>query len=207
MSDSYNDPFNDERSKSSTCSWSGTGGAGGGAGGAGSWGGGIGAAAWNPRTVSYPVLRKNSRGFLRRDAHGFLFSGTDGCSMAPNLIVRLGAFPEGDTHDHYFCLLFRLSGNLLNLVTSGSGVQRWAYALPGEVAPGDYTLIARWQGGHHDYGKINSVRLLLFGIDFGSVTLPLSGYSEVAKLSVFMDGTVSVNDLKGSLGGNAKFFS
>ncbi len=127
--------------------------------------------------------------------------------MAPNLIVRLGPFPQNDPHDHYACLIFRLSGNLLKLAMTGSGKKRWGYALSGDVHPGDYTLIARWQGGHYDYGKVNTVRLLLFGIDFGSVTLPLSGYSEVAKLSVFMDGTVSVNDLKGSLGGNAKFFS
>lgn len=212
MSDYTDDPFLNERDPSpgpDSPGWIiGPGGGGGGGGGIPWW--------INPSDPdgpawitddACPLLRKNSRTFLRRDSRGFLFSGTRKCVTAPNLIVRPGPFPENDPHDHFYCLLFRLSGDLLTLTMAGSDEQRWAYALSGELVPGDYTLSARWQAGHYDYGKVRSVRLLLFGIDFGNVTLPLSGYADLAGITVFGSGEVSVNHLKGFSGGNLKFFS
>ena len=74
-----------------------------------------------------------------------------------------------------------------------------------DLRPGRFELHMRWQGGHYDYSKISAVRIMVYGVDLGWVTLPLSRWMRVATVDVKDDYTIYVNHIKGSASGNLKF--
>ena len=76
-----------------------------------------------------------------------------------------------------------------------------------EPAPGSYEISARWQAGHYDYAEISAARIMIFGVDLGTVTLPISRRIRIAKIDVLEDLTIYVNDIRGSLGGNLRFLN
>ena len=145
-----------------------------------------------------PFLRLDGQGLLRLDPGGRILRGTRSCFVASSLIVYLAK--EARTHSR--CVLCKSSApeRMITLKSASDFLYE-----DFEPRPGKFELHMRWQGGHYDYSKISAVRVMVYGVDLGWVTLPLSRWMRVATIDVKDDYTIYVNNIKGSISGNLKY--
>ena len=197
--------YYDERPGTPHAQWGSPGGTGGmpggswGSGSSGTSGGGTTPPVWEEDEKDIAsFLRLDDRGFLRLDEPDFLLGGTRSCLLAPEIIV----FLQEEARFHMRCILLRLGENTLSLQSASN----YSFARF-EPAPGSYEISARWQAGHYDYAEISAARILICGVDLGTVTLPLSRRIRIAKIDILEDLTIYVNDIRGSLGGNLRFLN
>ncbi len=120
------------------------------------------------------------------------------------MIPILGQVDGKTGENHCQCLLFRSSHRISWETISDAGDFQFAGKFNWSV-PQETKIGIKWQSGHYDIAKINRVRLVIFGIDIGWVTLALGNdYLEVA--TVRIDGnSVFVNSLKADFAGNLKY--
>lgn len=153
---------------------------------------------WSDDEPSLAFLRLDNQGFLRLDPVGRILRGTRSCFVASSLIVYLAK--EARTHSR--CVLCKSSApeRMITLKSAADFLYE-----DFEPRPGRFELHMRWQGGHYDYSKISAVRIMVYGVDLGWVTLPLSRWMRVATVDVKDDYTIYVNHIKGSISGNLKY--
>lgn len=108
--------------------------------------------------------------------------------------------------DHCRCLLFRTTGKIIWKTISAAGDFQFGGRFDWTV-PQEMKIELKWQSGHYDIAEICRVRLVIFGIDLGWVTLALKDdYTELALIRI--DGTgVFVNSLKADFAGNLKYIA
>lgn len=144
--------------------------------------------------------------------------GTLPCPMVPILGMINQEFPEEevqgkkkDPWDHRYCLIFRSSDKIVwRLVDLKTDFLTERFHFAGFfdwTRVRDLTIAVKWQSGHYDIAENNAVRLVIFGIDLGWVTIPLkSDYTELATVMIRED-SVTVNSLKADLTGNMKYLT
>ena len=166
--------------------------------GSGQWKPGGGKPEWPDDEHSMPFLRLDGQGLLRLDPGGRILRGTRSCFVASSLIVYLAK----DARTHSRCVLCKSSApeRMITLKSASDFLYE-----DFEPRPGRFELHMRWQGGHYDYSEISAVRVMVYGIDLGWITLPLSRWMRVATIDVKDDYTIYVNNIKGSISGNLKY--
>ena len=202
-------------------SWGSGGGGGGGGSSGGNWGYGWGSGAGSPAgdddemkaewggeeiLFNVPVLKTSKSGYLLSDHAGILFSGDLQCLLDPPLVIRIADGDEAEKH--LDCVLAKLSDPFRTFTLEVPREEdrreqdKGANILYGSFSwarPGKFNLLMRWQGGHYDYAILHDMKIEVYGISLGWVTVPLSAWREIATVEITEKYLVYVNHLKGRL--------
>lgn len=152
--------------------------------------------------ISLPYLKISASGFLLADADKRMLTGSLQCYLPPPVLIFLGSCVDKKHIDCALCKLsdperpFSLKRDSGKMLVSGTF--SWAHS-------GTFELLAKWQAGHYNHAEISQMRFVVFGIDLGWLTLPLTQWISVARIEIRTDFTVYVNDIKGSLKGNTEY--
>lgn len=165
-------------------------------------------AEWGKEEVlpDAPVLKTSKSGYLLSDHAGILFSGNLQCHFDPPLVIRIA---DGDeAAKHLDCVLAKLSDPFRTFTLEVPREEdrreqdKGANVLYGSFSwarPGKFKLLMRWQGGHYDYSILHDMKIEVYGISIGWVTVPLSAWREIASVEITEKYLVYVNHLKGRL--------
>lgn len=192
-------------------SWGGE--SGGSSGNSGSWGGGSGVIIdpswwwqWSGSDKSAPYLKISPEGHLLTPGTPYLLKGLGQCNYIPAMLVYL---ETSDRHKHARCVLCKLSdpgrGFVIRRAPENAAS---AFSVSGYIStadPGTFELQIRWQGGHYDYSKMSRMRFILFGVDMGWRTVPLSGWINFATITITDQHKIYVNGVLGSTPGNTPY--
>jgi len=199
--DFTSEPFFDEKNPDTGSSGNNWGSTGGGGGGGYGWGGGGGGGGGGPAwpNIDPPLLRTGAGGYLF-SCGNYLLRGDSSCPVIP----ILGTIDGEKGQNHLRCLLFRSSVPIRWRSVYDAGDWQFGGYFDWTV-PQKFTFGIKWQTGHHDIAEVNGIRLSVFGIDLGRVTLALGAdYKEIATIRID-GGNVFVNSLKADFSGNMKY--
>ena len=140
-------------------------------------------AEWGKEEVlpDAPVLKTSKSGYLLSDHAGILFSGSLQCLLDPPLVIRIA---DGDeAAKHLDCVLAKLSDPF----------RTFTLEVPREEDRREQDK------GANDYTILHDMKIEVYGISLGWVTVPLSAWREIASVEITEKYLVYVNHLKGRL--------
>ena len=118
------------------------------------------------------ILRKNGPWLMLDGVE--LLSGTTPCKEVPLLVTIQGK-------KHAECLRLEIPGRSLQVLGRD---EENIYARFDFSTPGTVEVYAKWQAGHHDYGKIHSAEFKILGKSYGVKKIPLGEKILVARVEI-----------------------